>query len=282
MEHLDASIQCVGHGHDPAGAECDAAGIVKLAGATSPSIPAWAIPPYLICERAVGVEHLDAVVLSVGHGHDPAGAEGDAGRRSKLAGATSPSMYGAIPPYLIGERAVGMEHLDAFAGGTGHGHDPAGAEGDVVAKVLIVGIGAQIPCDPIGKRAVGMEHLDATLQTGHGHDPAGAEGDAHNVDKLAGALSRSAPSGAIPPYLIGERAVGVEHLDASIQCVGHGHDPAGAEGDACNVAKLACAISIRSADLIGKRGRLRADGMRGRQPRRGNGCDPDDNASHYH
>ena len=99
MEHLDAVVVSIGHGHDPAGAEGGDARHVKLAGATSLSIPAGAIPPYLIGERAVGVEHLDAIAERIGRGHDPARAEGAAGWFVKVTKATSPSMqFGAISP----------------------------------------------------------------------------------------------------------------------------------------------------------------------------------------
>ena len=77
-------------------------------------------------ERAVGVEDLDAVVMIVGHGHDPAGAEGDELRLSKLAVALS-TRSGSD---LIGKRAVGMEDIDVMVALVDYGHDPAGAEGN--------------------------------------------------------------------------------------------------------------------------------------------------------
>ena len=87
MEHLDVMVLIGGHGQDPAGAEGDTAWITKLAGArwgrrylAYGQISVIYIRSDMICERAVGMEHLDAVVATIGHGHDPAGAEGDIAR----------------------------------------------------------------------------------------------------------------------------------------------------------------------------------------------------------
>ena len=49
-----------------------------------------------IGKRAVGVEDLDAVGISVGHGHDPAGAEGDALGPIELAGAEHDIVHAAV------------------------------------------------------------------------------------------------------------------------------------------------------------------------------------------
>ena len=64
--------------------------------------------PKLIGKRAVGMEHLDTMVPSVSHGHNPAWADGDIKWILKLALTTS------IRRKLIGKRAVGMEHLNTI------------------------------------------------------------------------------------------------------------------------------------------------------------------------
>ena len=80
MEHLDAIVATVDHGHDPTRAEGDVAGtihtVVVVMNTTKLPLPR---PPRseLICERGVGVEHLDALISLIGHGHDPTRAEGD-------------------------------------------------------------------------------------------------------------------------------------------------------------------------------------------------------------
>ena len=164
-----------------------------------------------------------------------------------------------------------------MVGRIGHGHDPAGAEGDIPGPPKLAGpkhAAAQsirsVRSELIGERAVGVEHLDAVVsRVGHGHDPAGAEGDAVGAKKLAGARS-------IRSELIGERGVGIEHLDAIVFKVGHGHDPAGAEGDVAGPTKLAGARSIRSEHE--EHGRLSADSVCGRQPQRNHCGNPNDNS----
>ena len=73
----------------------------------------------------------------------------------------------------------------------------------------------------------------------------------------------------------------MEHLDAVVSGIGHGHDLAGAEGDVEGTTKLAGILHIR-AKLKSKRSRFRAERMRGRQPQHGNCSNPNSNASHYH
>ena len=69
MEHLDAAADVVGHGHGPAGAECDIHGLPGPAG----PFPPPPIRPELVGRRAVRMEHLDAMPPPVGHGDCPAG-----------------------------------------------------------------------------------------------------------------------------------------------------------------------------------------------------------------
>ena len=77
MEHLDAAVVRVGHGHDPTRANIDIYWTIKLAGAPT--------RPDHKCERTVGIEHLDAAIALVRHGHEPAGTNGDIHRAFKLA-----------------------------------------------------------------------------------------------------------------------------------------------------------------------------------------------------
>ena len=126
MEDLDAVVEAVGHGHDPAGAEVDAGGRIKLAGVSLASDMAVGFHcSEMVCERAVGMEDLDAVVEAVGHGHGSVGAEG------YVVGAVERTRAIAPPRRSepIVERAVGVEDLDGIGAVVGHGHDPAGAEG---------------------------------------------------------------------------------------------------------------------------------------------------------
>ena len=238
MEHLDAVVAGVGHGNDPAGAEGDIIGIPKLSGLGP------AHRSNLAGERAVGMEHLDAVVVGVGHGHDSAGAEVDAVGKAKLA-VEDTGLAEAPPPLrpdLVGERAVGVEHLDArivIAPQLAHGHDPAGAEVDAGGIEKLAGA-PPLRSKPMGKRAVGVEHADAVVVPRHGQYPAGAEGD-YAGERIPACFD-----------MVRERAVGVEHLDAAAVIVGHGHDAAGAEVDVGSERKLVGARSVRS-DMICER-----------------------------
>ena len=137
MEYLDAVVVAVGHGNGAVGAEGEAVGIIEPARGSRSRRPiittntAKCPVGDLEVERAVGVEDLDAVVGAVGHGHDPAGAEVDAGSCIKLALAISRVVQTAtttLPDPIGGDRAVGGEDVDVVAGQVGHGHDPAGAE----------------------------------------------------------------------------------------------------------------------------------------------------------
>ena len=251
---------------------------------------------------------MDAVVVIVGHGHDPAGAEVD------VDGEPIPVVARPACSDMICERAVGVEHLDAVLARVGHGQDPAGAEvdadrfvklarakivrvetsvaGGVVVAVVVVILRSQL----IGKRAVGVEHHDVAVPAaGHGQDAARAEGDAfravkHDVVLLLFLLMRSGLVAVVVVVvvvvvilllrydLIGKRAVGVVHHDAVLVKVGHGQYPAGAEGDAANTGKIAgdypvLELESKHGPLRYRRGRGRPPSLSGRrrQPRRGRG-----------
>ena len=124
-----------------------------------------------MCKRSVGMEHLDAAAVIVGHGHGPVGAVGDVDSVAKLVGSRS------IRSDMICERAVGVEHLDAVVAGVCHGNDPTGAEVDADrllklsitihfimqtsitgAVVVVVVVVISLQSDLMGECAVGMEH----------------------------------------------------------------------------------------------------------------------------
>ena len=67
------------------------------------------------------------MVVAVGHGHGPVGAEGYVAGGLEHAGAITPRRS-----ELKVERAVGVKDLDGIGAIVGHGHDPAGPEGYTV------------------------------------------------------------------------------------------------------------------------------------------------------
>ena len=261
MEHLDAAVDHVGHGHDPAWAEGYACNVSKLAGAISiRSADLIGKCGRLGTDRKRGrqpqlkPEHLDAGIAHVSDDKRPAWAKCHALGPIELAR--------ALPrrPQRKGIRAVGMEHLDAVVSRVGHGHDPAGANGNAAGPgklAVACPQRSELECEC----AVCMEHLDAVVsRVGHGHDPAGANGNVTRSHKLPCARPKR-------PELKGKRGASkrqvaqrrdrrrdldrrrrrrrrVEYLDAIVAPIGHCHDPAWAESDACSVAKLACAISM--------------------------------------
>ena len=124
-------------------------------------------------ERAVGVEHLDAVVamveykriwrfqggrpravvVVVGYGDLPGRADGDAARPVKL------PVSRAARSKAKGERAVGVEHLDAVVSGVGHGDLPGRADGDAEGAAKF-SVARAVGTEPKGEGAVGAEDVD--------------------------------------------------------------------------------------------------------------------------
>ena len=80
------------------------------------------------------IEHLDAVVASVGHGDQAAvRCKGDGTRPAELPVAL------ARPAEPVGERAVDVEHLDAVVASVGHGEHAAVGDGDVLRRRELAG-----------------------------------------------------------------------------------------------------------------------------------------------
>ena len=200
-----------------AGVVGDGEGAVKLP-------VARAVGPELEGKRAVGVEHLYAVVAVVGDRDHSRRGERDAGGLGELPPACSDGSK------RMGERAVGVEHQNAVVNVVGDGDHsrPGNGHGRRAGKPRAArAVGPELE----GKRAVGVEHLYAVVAVvGGRHHSRRGERDVGGAVKLPAVRAvRSKP--------VGRGAVGVEDPDAVAVEVGHCDLPGRAERDAGGAVK---------------------------------------------
>ena len=114
--------------------------------------------PVLARIMDAGLEHLDAVVVAVGH-HDAAveGRYGNAVRVGKLAVAA------AALAELEVERAVGVEDLDAVVPAVGHDKPIGAVKGDSVHQVSNLPVVYSVAEPRRNDRPVGISHGEAIV-----------------------------------------------------------------------------------------------------------------------
>ena len=158
--------------------------------------------------RAVGLQHLHAIVARVGDGKQAVARDCHALRRCKLAGG------GALLPEHESRRAVDVENVDAMVARVGNGDQVAlRRERDGRGACKLPDGGALRP-EGAGECTVRIEHLYAMVAgVGNGDQAGGAYRGALGRHELAGAV-------AARPNVKGVGAARAKHADAIVGGVG--------------------------------------------------------------